>query len=220
VGFFTIAASFMVVSWIEKRIQGGHVVSVWWQICAYVVLTASEILVSINGLEFSYKQAPLKMKSFVMALFLLAVSLGNAMTALVNSAMVKPITAVAAESGAATWLKLSDAHGFVLGQKIDVDGETGLTWKKPDGKTDALKGTYLVSQVDEANGRIELMDVVDRKPISTIGNFDAAKAKVSTYRLVGPEYFNFFVLVMAGVGVLFIFVAMAYKEKTHVRENN
>jgi POT family proton-dependent oligopeptide transporter len=219
IGIFTMAAAFAIVSWIEKRIQGGHSVSAWWQIVAYVVLTASEILVSINGLEFSYKQAPLKMKSFVMSLFLLAVSVGNAMTAVVNSAMVKPLTAVSAESGAATWLKLSDVHGLIPGQKIDVAGETGLTLTKPDGKSDVLAGTFLVKEIDETGSRVELMDVVDRKPITTQGSFNVGKATISTYRLVGPEYFNFFVMVMAGVGVLFIFVAMAYKEQTHVRAN-
>src|SRR5439155_21426716 len=129
------------------------------QIVAYTVLTASEILVSINGLEFSYKQAPLKMKSFVMSLFLLAVSLGNLMTGVVNWAMIKPLTPVAAEAGAQTWLKLTDVHGFILGQKIDVSGENGLLFTKPDGKPEPLSGTYLVAQIDEPNGRIELMDV-------------------------------------------------------------
>ena len=51
--------------------------SVWWQILAYVVLTASEVLVSITALEFSYKQAPLRMKSFIMALFLFSTSVGQ-----------------------------------------------------------------------------------------------------------------------------------------------
>ena len=41
---------------------------------------------------------------------------------------------------------------------------------------------------------------------------------MSTYKLVGPQYFNFFAMVMAGVGVLFIVVAMLYKEKTHLRD--
>ena len=74
IGLFTIAASFVIVGWIEAQIQAGHTVSVWWQILAYVVLTASEVLVSITALEFSYKQAPLRMKSFIMALFLLSTS--------------------------------------------------------------------------------------------------------------------------------------------------
>src|SRR5262249_35776462 len=78
IGLFTIASSYLIVAWIEGQIQGGRSVSAWWQIVAYVVLTASEILVSITALEFSYKQAPLRMKSFIMALFLFSTSIGNA----------------------------------------------------------------------------------------------------------------------------------------------
>ena len=59
--------------------------SVGWQLLAYVVITAAEILVSITCLEFSYTQAPPQMKSFIMSLYLLSVSLGNLFTALVNT---------------------------------------------------------------------------------------------------------------------------------------
>ena len=41
-------------------------------------------MVSITGLEFSYTQAPNKMKSAVMALWLFTVSMGNLFTAGVN----------------------------------------------------------------------------------------------------------------------------------------
>jgi POT family proton-dependent oligopeptide transporter len=58
--------------------------SVVWQLAAYVVITAAEILVSITCLEFSYTQAPPQMKSFVMSLYLLSISLGNLFTAAVN----------------------------------------------------------------------------------------------------------------------------------------
>jgi POT family proton-dependent oligopeptide transporter len=58
--------------------------SVTWQLAAYVVITAAEILVSITCLEFSYTQAPPQMKSLVMSLYLLSVSLGNLFTAAVN----------------------------------------------------------------------------------------------------------------------------------------
>jgi len=61
--------------------------SVGWQVLAYVVITAAEILVSITCLEFSYTQAPTQMKSFIMSLYLLSVSLGNLFAALVNSLM-------------------------------------------------------------------------------------------------------------------------------------
>lgn len=58
--------------------------SIAWQLVAYLILTAAEVLVSITGLEFSYTQAPASMKSIVMSLWLLAVSAGNVLTALVN----------------------------------------------------------------------------------------------------------------------------------------
>jgi len=59
--------------------------SVAWQLAAYVVITAAEILVSITCLEFSYTQAPPQMKSLVMSLYLLSISLGNLFTAAVNA---------------------------------------------------------------------------------------------------------------------------------------
>lgn len=216
-GLFTVASSFLIVAWIESRIQEGHVVSAWWQILAYVVLTAAEVLVSITALEFSYKQAPLRMKSFIMGLFLLSTSLGNLMIAAVNKAMVKEVHASAIATGNETWVTLTEASQFVTGQKIDFAGETGITLPPgADGKPRSLEGTYLVAEVDTAGSRLRLMDAVDRKPIISNGAFNA-KAQVSTYYLVGPVYFLFFIGVMCLLGVVFIFYAMAYKEQDFVR---
>ena len=217
-GLFLVAGSFLIVSRIESRIQSGQTVSAWWQILAYVVLTASEVLVSITALEFSYKQAPLKMKSFIMALFLLSTSVGNLMTAGVNYAMVRPLQATNVAVGPETWVTLDDSSGFVTGQKIDFGGTTGVSIVTPDGKTEPLAGTFLVAETDPSKNRVRLMDVVDRKPVASSGTFAPEKAEASTYKLVGPEYFNFFAMMMAGVGVLFIFVAMFYREKTHLRD--
>jgi proton-dependent oligopeptide transporter, POT family len=83
-GLFLIAASFLVIWWIQFRIDGGARPSVGWQLLAYVLLTSSEVMVSITGLEFSYTQAPEKMKSTVMALWLFTVALGNQFTAILN----------------------------------------------------------------------------------------------------------------------------------------
>ncbi|HEY3822155.1 MAG TPA: MFS transporter [Polyangiaceae bacterium] len=217
VGLFMIAGSYLIVSRIEARIQSGETVSVWWQILAYVVLTASEVLVSITGLEFSYKQAPLKMKSFIMALFLLSISLGDMINAGVNHEMVKPLHVTGIDVGAETWVSLPDVKDFVTGQKIDFDKPNGVTVTK-EGKPQPLQGTYLVAQKDEAAGKMKLMDVVERKPVASSGSFDPSKAEVSTYKLVGPEYFNFFAMLMTIVGLLFIVVAVFYKEKTHLRD--
>lgn len=63
----------------------GYRPNIGWQLVAYFFLTLAEVMVSITCLEFSYTQAPNKMKSFVMSLFMLSVTLGNLLTALVNS---------------------------------------------------------------------------------------------------------------------------------------
>ena len=56
-----------------------------WQILAYVVITSAEVMVSITTLEFAYTQAPKKMKSFIMGVYFLGISLGNLFTAAVNT---------------------------------------------------------------------------------------------------------------------------------------
>ena len=61
-------------------IDAGGRPNVGWQFLAYVILTLGETMVSITGLEFSYTQAPNKMKSAVMALWLFTVSMGNQFT--------------------------------------------------------------------------------------------------------------------------------------------
>ena len=68
----------------------GYKPSVGWLFFAYIILTSAEVMVSITCLEFSYTQAPKKMKSFIMAIFLLSVSLGNTFTALVNELIQNP----------------------------------------------------------------------------------------------------------------------------------
>ena len=215
VGLFLVAASFLIVSWIESRIQGGHGVSAWWQILAYVVLTASEVLVSITALEFSYKQAPLRMKSFIMALFLLSISLGNLGTAAVNNLMVRELPGTTASSGAQTWITLPAGTAMVTGQKIDFNEQTGLTVHTADGKDAPLAGTFLAAEIQ--GNRVRLMDNEHRQAVASSGEWNTAGAGVSTYKLVGPQYFNFFAYVMAGFGVLFIGVAMLYREQDHVR---
>ena len=214
VGMFVAALSFLIVASIEKKIQNGIGVSVWWQLLAYVVLTASEVLVSITALEFFYKQAPLRMKSFIMALYLCAIAFGNLATAVVNNAMVRELPGSTALAGGETWVSLPTGISVVTGQKIDFDN-SGLTVHSADGKLAPLAGTFLAAEVH--GNRIRLMDNEHRRPVSTTGEWNASGAQVSTYRLVGPEYFNFFAYMMAALGVVFIGVAMAYREKTFVR---
>lgn len=84
IGFVLCAISFLVIAWIESQITAGSKPSIGWQILAYVIITAGEVLVSITCLDFSYAQAPPKLKSMIMAVFLMSVSVGNLFTSAVN----------------------------------------------------------------------------------------------------------------------------------------
>ncbi len=90
IGMFVTAACFAIPAWVEIQIGKGAKPSIGWQFFAYVLLTAGEILTSIPALEFSYTQAPKRIKTFVMSLYLLAISLGNIFSALVNYFIQNP----------------------------------------------------------------------------------------------------------------------------------
>jgi POT family proton-dependent oligopeptide transporter len=87
-GLVLTGAAFLLIAAAETHLQRGEQVSVMWQVWAYVIITMAEALVSVTALEFAYTQAPQAMKSFIMSFYLLAVSLGNAFTALFNFALL------------------------------------------------------------------------------------------------------------------------------------
>ena len=90
IGLFLTVASFWLIAYAQKLIDRGEVPSIAWQLWAYLLLTAAEILISITGLEFSYTQAPKTMKSVIMAVWLFSVSLGNLFTGWVNHSIQTP----------------------------------------------------------------------------------------------------------------------------------
>lgn len=83
-GLALTALSFVIIAIVQTRVDAGEHPSVWWQILAYVILSAAEVLVSITGLEYAYTQAPKTMKSTMTAIWLLTVAAGNLFDALVN----------------------------------------------------------------------------------------------------------------------------------------
>ena len=90
IGMFLTVPAFIVSALIESEIVAGHIPSIGWQVLAYALLTAAEVMVSITCLEFSYTQAPASMKSIVMSIYLLSVAVGNEFTAVVNKFIVLP----------------------------------------------------------------------------------------------------------------------------------
>jgi POT family proton-dependent oligopeptide transporter len=90
IGFFLTALAFAIPSFLQMRIDAGQTPSILWQLFAYVLLTSAEVMVSITCLEFSYRFAPPAMKSFVMALYMLSIALGNLLTGAVNFFIQNP----------------------------------------------------------------------------------------------------------------------------------
>ncbi len=83
-GFMLAAVSFVIPALVETWIAAGERPTIWWQVLAYVLITGAEIMISITSIEFSYTQAPARLKSFIMAIYYASVFCGNLFTALVN----------------------------------------------------------------------------------------------------------------------------------------
>lgn len=57
--------------------------NILWLIPQYVIMTLGEVMFSVTGLEFSYSQAPVTMKSVIQACWLLTVAFGNVIVVIV-----------------------------------------------------------------------------------------------------------------------------------------
>ena len=77
-GMIIMIVTFLPIILIQNQLGAGARPSYLWQVLAYALLTAAEVMVSIPILEFAYTHAPRKMKSLVMAVyFACSISLGN-----------------------------------------------------------------------------------------------------------------------------------------------
>ena len=84
IGMFLTVPAVLIIAWIESMIQSGQTPTIAWQLFAYCVLTAAEVMIYQTGMEFSYTQSPNNMKSMIMSFYLLSIALGNQVTAIVN----------------------------------------------------------------------------------------------------------------------------------------
>jgi POT family proton-dependent oligopeptide transporter len=83
-GLVLTALSFVIIALIQTNIDAGGSPTIWWQVFAYVILSAAEVLVSITGLEYAYTNSPKSMKSTMSGIWFVVVALGNLFTAFVN----------------------------------------------------------------------------------------------------------------------------------------
>jgi POT family proton-dependent oligopeptide transporter len=77
--------AFVIAGLLNIPVAAGQKISILWQIIPYVVLTISEILVSVTGLEFAYTQAPRTMKSVIQSFWTLTVAAANLAVALASA---------------------------------------------------------------------------------------------------------------------------------------
>jgi POT family proton-dependent oligopeptide transporter len=84
IGFAFTLATPLVLAIAGARAGEAGRVSAWWLVAAYFVVTTGEVCISVVGLELAFTAAPASMKSFVTACWLLTMSCGDLLNALVT----------------------------------------------------------------------------------------------------------------------------------------
>lgn len=221
-GMFIAGFSFVIVAWIENRIQQGIETHIYYQFIAYAILTAAEIMVSITALEFSYTQSPNRLKSIIMGLFLLSVSLGNTITTVVNKyILVEETLEYKITTGDKTFIELSELEdNYSSGDKIEFKNSINIFLEadeKQQNERNLLEGTFVLDNF--SNDKAEVVNAMNRSSIksSSIGD---GKTMLLKYTLQGANYFNFFALLMIITAIIFILVAKLYNEKTYIQEQS
>ena len=113
-GLVLVGVCFVIIALLQESIDKGGHPSVWWQILSYIILSASEILVSLTCLEYAYTHAPASMKSTMSALYLLGISLGNYFDSLVNGNIAAGGFFSRYEGAAYYWLFIKILAGFII----------------------------------------------------------------------------------------------------------
>jgi POT family proton-dependent oligopeptide transporter len=89
-GMLFASAAFMVSASVQSIIDGAEEeqsVSVFLQLPQIFLITISEVLISITGLEFFYVEAPTQLKSTISSLFLLTTALGDLFAGVLYSSL-------------------------------------------------------------------------------------------------------------------------------------
>jgi POT family proton-dependent oligopeptide transporter len=86
IGLVLASLSTVIIALIQGAIERNApgTISVRWQFPAYFLLTMGEVMLSITALEFAYSQAPRRMKSTIMGLWMLTTTLGNVLVSAIS----------------------------------------------------------------------------------------------------------------------------------------
>lgn len=133
IGMFVAAVSFIPVAVAQGVIDAGGSPSILWQYLGFFVITSAEIMVSVVGLELSYTAAPPKVKSLVMSIWLLTVSLGNFITARVNGFIEKEDGTLLLTGAQYYWFFVGLAMVSAVGFAIAAYFYKGKTYMQEEG---------------------------------------------------------------------------------------
>lgn len=89
IGLFLGAAAFWIMTQASNAADGGNLVSPWWLVVVYVVLTLGELMLSPIGLSMITKLAPRKLVSVVMGLWMASFAAGNYLAGMMESILQK-----------------------------------------------------------------------------------------------------------------------------------
>lgn len=105
-GMFLLIPTFLITAQIQQQIDWGYTLNIKWQLLAWTLLTAGEVLAYSTALGFFYSQAPKQMKSTVQGLFMLSISAGNLFTAGINWG-ISNVSALSSLTGASYYFFFS-----------------------------------------------------------------------------------------------------------------
>ncbi|PJB14802.1 MAG: MFS transporter [Flavobacteriales bacterium CG_4_9_14_3_um_filter_32_8] len=89
IGLFLGALAFWIMTQASHAAEGGNMVSPWWLVAVYVILTFGELMLSPIGLSMITKLAPSKLGSIVMGLWMASFAAGNYLAGMLESILHK-----------------------------------------------------------------------------------------------------------------------------------
>lgn len=190
-GLALMAVAFVVVSLSQEAIDRGETPHISWQLLAYLILTSAEVMVSIVALEFFYTQAPRKMKSLMMAIFLSSVSVGNAFTAYVNQKIQIDIPTTselkASEEKMMPTNDLLNNEAYEIEKYYIENGNLPLIWDKKIVDTWGSQISYQLISAKEAKLK---SNGLDQTPNTKWDASIAIKVKAKDNNLEGTWLFE------------------------------
>ena len=157
---------------------------------AYALITAAEVLVSITCLEFSYTQSPKKMKSFIMAIYLFSVSLGNQFVSVFNQFIQNPSPQIEVSEPGEYVFRLTTSDGtetIVKDMSVSVMTERSIQSNRQQDASKTLENSATPPSVSFAQ---PLLVVRPGKELNIFASTDFGTGEGQTYytwSVEGPE---------------------------------